>query len=152
MRCSPPMSGTRRGARCSITNNSCSRRAACCGGRGWGRGGPSSSTAGAGVAPEGARTPHPAFRAGHAGLVELWPPVEPEEPPEARPWEPPLEQRHARAPQARLALAIAGTVRHWLNTGERLAARDRRVQAGDIMVLVRGLGPFVVEIVPALQP
>ncbi len=105
----------------------------------------------AGVALDGAPIHHTAFRAGHAGLVELWPPVEPEEPPEARPWEPPLEQRHARAPQARLALAIAGTVRHWLNTGERLAARDRRVQAGDIMVLVRRRGPFVVELVRALK-
>ena len=107
--------------------------------------------ASAGVALDGAPIHHTAFRAGHAGLVELWPPVEPEEAAEARPWEPPLEQHHARAPQARLALVIARTVRHWLDTGERLAARDRRVRAGDVMVLVRRRGPFVVELVRALK-
>jgi ATP-dependent helicase/nuclease subunit A len=107
--------------------------------------------ASAGVALDGAAIHHSAFRAGQAGLVELWPPVEPDEAPEARPWELPLEQRHTRAPQARLALAIARTVRQWLDSGERLASRDRRVQAGDVMVLVRRRGPFVVELVRALK-
>jgi ATP-dependent helicase/nuclease subunit A len=107
--------------------------------------------ASAGVALDGAAIHHRAFRDGHAGLVELWPPVEPEALPEPRPWELPLEQRHARAPQARLALAIARTVRHWLDSGERLASRDRRVQAGDVMVLVRRRGPFVTDLVRALK-
>ena len=104
-----------------------------------------------GVALDGARIHHTPYRSGHAGLVELWPPVEPEEPPAARPWEPPLEQRQTREPRTRLALAIAGTLRRWLDSGERLAARDRCVCPGDVMVLVRRRGPFVVELVRALK-
>ena len=107
--------------------------------------------ASAGVALDLVPIHHAAFRAGDAGLVELWPPVEPDETAEAQPWALPLDQQHARAPRARLAQAIARTVRHWLDSGERLAARDRRVQAGDVMVLVRRRGPFVVDLVRALK-
>jgi ATP-dependent helicase/nuclease subunit A len=105
----------------------------------------------AGVALDGARIRHAPFRLGHAGLVELWPAVEPEEPPAPGAWEPPLEQRRAREPRARLALAIAATLRRWLDQGERLPARDRRVQPGDVMVLVRRRGPFVIDLVRALK-
>jgi ATP-dependent helicase/nuclease subunit A len=105
----------------------------------------------AGVALDGARIHHTAFRGGQAGLTELWPPVEPELAAEPNPWEPPTEQRRTREPRARLALAIAATVRRWLDAGERLPARDRLVQAGDVMVLVRRRGPFVVELVRALK-
>ena len=105
----------------------------------------------AGVALDGAPIHHRPFRVGHAGLVELWPAVEPEEEPAARPWQPPLEQQRTRAPRARLARVIARTLRRWLDAGERLPARDRPLQAGDVMVLVRRRGPFVVELVRALK-
>ncbi len=104
----------------------------------------------AGVALDGERIHHTPFRAGHAGLVELWPPVEPDAAAEAQPWELPLEQRRLRAPETRLAQAIAGTVRRWLERGERLPARDRLVRPGDVMVLVRRRGPFVTELVRAM--
>jgi ATP-dependent helicase/nuclease subunit A len=94
---------------------------------------------------------HRPFREDQAGLVELWPAVEPEEPPAMRPWEPPLAQRRRREPRARLAFAMAATVRSWLDRGERLPARDRRVEPGDVMVLVRRRGSFVVELVRALK-
>ncbi|HWI28838.1 MAG TPA: double-strand break repair helicase AddA [Stellaceae bacterium] len=105
----------------------------------------------AGVALDGARIHHTPFRAGHAGLVEIWPPVEPDATAESQPWELPLEQRRVRAPQTRLAQAIAGTLRLWLDRGERLASRDRPVEAGDVMVLVRRRGAFVTELVRALK-
>jgi ATP-dependent helicase/nuclease subunit A len=107
--------------------------------------------ASAGVALDGAPIHHRPFRAGHAGIVELWPAVEPEEEPAARPWQPPTQQYRTRAPRARLARVIARTLRRWLDTGERLPARDRPVEAGDVMVLVRRRGPFVVELVRALK-
>ncbi len=104
-----------------------------------------------GVAFDGARIRHTPFRAGQAGLAELWPLVEPLPPPEMQPWEPPVAQRQTREPQARLALAIAGTVRRWLDKGERLASRDRPVQAGDVMVLVQRRSAFVGDLVRALK-
>jgi ATP-dependent helicase/nuclease subunit A len=107
--------------------------------------------ASSGVAFDGAPIHHTAFRAGQAGLVELWPPVEPEAPLAAAPWQPPIEQRQTREPRSRLALAIAATLRHWLASGERLPARGRDVRAGDVMVLVRRRGPFVTDLVRALK-
>ena len=104
-----------------------------------------------GVALDGAPIRHLPFRWGHAGLVELWPPVEPDREPEPAPWELPLEQRRQRAPQALLAQAIAAEIKGWLDRGERLAARDRPVQAGDVMVLVRRRGAFMTELVRALK-
>ncbi|WP_207477775.1 double-strand break repair helicase AddA [Arenibaculum pallidiluteum] len=94
---------------------------------------------------------HIPFRRGHAGLVELWPPVAPEEPPEPAPWEPPVERRRADAPSARLAAVIASTVRRWLDSGERLEARGRPILAGDVMVLVRRRSRFVEELVRACK-
>jgi ATP-dependent helicase/nuclease subunit A len=94
---------------------------------------------------------HRAFRAGQGGLVELWPPVAPEAAPDPAPWEPPLAQSRTREPPARLAAAIAATVRRWLDGNERLPSGDRRVRPGDVMVLVRRRGPFVTELVRALK-
>jgi ATP-dependent helicase/nuclease subunit A len=107
--------------------------------------------ASAGVLLDGAPVRHTAHRQGQAGLVELWPVVEPEELPAAAPWESPLDQRRLREPPARLALAIAAQLRRWLDQGERLAARDRRLRPGDVLVLVRRRGPFVTELVRALK-
>ena len=104
-----------------------------------------------GVALDDAAIRHVPVRQGQAGFVELWPPVEPLEPPPLLPWEPPVEQQRMRAPSARLAHAIAETLAGWLRTGERLEARDRRIVAGDVLVLVRQRGPFVAELVRALK-
>ena len=94
---------------------------------------------------------HRAHRIGAAGLVELWPPVAPLEPPPSAPWEPPVEQHRARSPDLRLAQAIAATVKGWIAGDERLPARDRRIAAGDVMVLVRRRTPFVPALVRALK-
>ncbi|HEV7371435.1 double-strand break repair helicase AddA [Arenibaculum sp.] len=94
---------------------------------------------------------HVPFRRGHAGLVELWPPVVPEERPDPEPWAPPLARERADAPSARLAAVIAATVRGWLDRGERLEARGRPVQPGDVMVLVRRRTGFVEELVRACK-
>ncbi len=105
----------------------------------------------AGLEPDDVPIRHVAARAGAGGVVELWPAVEPLDAPEAAPWEPPVEQHRLRAPPARLARAIAATIAGWLARGERLVARDRRIQAGDVMVLVPRRKPFVDEMVRALK-
>jgi ATP-dependent helicase/nuclease subunit A len=104
-----------------------------------------------GVALDRAPIRHQPFRARHAGLVELWPTVAPDPAPEPEPWALPVEQHRVRPPPVRLARAIAGTLRHWFDSGERLAARDRPVQPGDVMVLLRRRGVFAAELVRALK-
>ncbi|WP_342760755.1 double-strand break repair helicase AddA [Azospirillum thermophilum] len=94
---------------------------------------------------------HRAFRRGHGGLVELWPPVRPAEPAEPEPWAPPLDRESADSPSARLAAVIAHTIHRWIAGGEMLEARGRPVQPGDVMVLVRRRTGFVTELVRALK-
>src|SRR5205085_10993523 len=78
-----------------------------------------------GVALDGLPIRHVAARAGQAGLVELWPPVLPED--EAPPDPGALSgiRRRVAEPRTRLARAIAATIAGWLDGGERLDARDR---------------------------
>jgi ATP-dependent helicase/nuclease subunit A len=104
-----------------------------------------------GVALDGSAIRHIAARAGHAGIVELWPPVppEPEEPPE--PGTAATPQRRPSEPRTRLARAIAGTIAQWLASGERLEPRGRAVRPGDIMVLVRRRNEFVGDLLRALK-
>ena len=104
-----------------------------------------------GVALDGPIIRHIAKRQGDAGLVELWPPIEPEKLAPPAPWEPPLKQRGASEPRARLAQAIAARIKDWLDRGERLEAHDRPIRPSDVMVLVRRRGPFVGELVRHLK-
>lgn len=96
---------------------------------------------------------HIPFRRGAGGLVEWWPPLPPPvEPEEPEPWRPPAGNIRAEAPpSARLAAAIAQTIRDWLDAGERLEARDRPIRPGDILVLVRTRSRFVNELTRALK-
>ncbi len=94
---------------------------------------------------------HRAFRRGHAGLVELWPPVKPAEAADPPAWAPPVEREAADSPSARLAAVIADTIRGWTQSGESLESRGRPIQPGDVMVLVRRRTAFVTELVRALK-
>ncbi|GGF28893.1 double-strand break repair helicase AddA [Aliidongia dinghuensis] len=105
----------------------------------------------AGVALDGALIQHTPFRAGHAGRVELWPALKPDDDEEEEPWAEPVEQRAIEAPRGRLARRIAATIAHWIRTGEPLPARGRPVRAGDVLILVRRRGGFVTELVRELK-
>jgi ATP-dependent helicase/nuclease subunit A len=104
-----------------------------------------------GVAGDGGEIRHFAERAGQAGLVELWPPVEPLPEPESDPAALPVDRRRIAEPRTRLARAIAATIANWLADGELLHARNRPVRAGDIMILVRRRDSFVGELLHALK-
>lgn len=101
--------------------------------------------------PEGTRVQHQSSRTGQAGLVELWPLIDPPAPPEPGPWELPVEVAAAENAEARLAQRIAGTIHGWLDKGERLEAYDRLLRPGDIMILVRYRGTLVEHLVRALK-
>jgi ATP-dependent helicase/nuclease subunit A len=104
-----------------------------------------------GVALDGGDIRHVAERAGHAGRVELWPPVVPAPEDEPGDDELPVARKRVAEPYARLARAIAATIKKWLDDGERLPARDRLLRPGDIMVLVRRRNEFVGELLRALK-
>ncbi|WP_455374378.1 double-strand break repair helicase AddA [Limibacillus halophilus] len=101
---------------------------------------------------------HKAYRNGHAGLVELWPPLEPRETEAADPWEPAEGQGERDQPRRRLAELLAERIHHWTASQEGaddpesfLESQGRRLEAGDIMLLVRRRNAFVSELVRALK-
>src|SRR5262249_963157 len=104
-----------------------------------------------GVALDGDAIRPVAHRAGQAGLVELGPPVAP--PPEGAAGAEalPVTRNRTAETHARLARAIAATIGQWLGGGESLAARNRPMRPGDIMILVRRRNAFVGELLRALK-
>ena len=94
---------------------------------------------------------HQAVRAGQTGVVELWPVEEPEAREPAHPMHPQDETAGGAHAGDRLADRIALTVRHWLDSGTRLEARDRAIRAGDILILVRTRDEFVRKLIRALK-
>ncbi len=97
------------------------------------------------------RIQHLASRAGHGGMVEIWPPVEPAAQDEMPSWKPPVERTEADSPPHRLAALIARRIRHMIRSGEMLEAKGRPIRPGDIMVLVRRRTAFVRELVRQLK-
>jgi ATP-dependent helicase/nuclease subunit A len=108
-------------------------------------------TARDGVALDGSEIRHIASRAGHAGVVELWPPAvgQPEEPTD--PMALPVVRQRTTQPRTRLANAIAARIAAWLRNGEMLEACGRPIRPGDVMVLVRRRNAFVGELLRALK-
>jgi ATP-dependent helicase/nuclease subunit A len=104
-----------------------------------------------GVGDEGRDVAHQAFRQGHAGRIELWPPVAPLAREEQEPWTPPIKIVRLDDPEIRLARVIAGHIRHAIDSREVLPSRGRAVRAGDFMILVRRRTAFVDEVVKALK-
>jgi ATP-dependent helicase/nuclease subunit A len=104
-----------------------------------------------GVAPQGEEIRHVAHRDRDAGLVELWPAVEPGAAVDPEPWAPPALKPGADSPPARLARVIAGRIKRWLAEGEILQSRARPIRAGDVIVLVRRRTEFVEHLVRALK-
>lgn len=101
---------------------------------------------------------HRAKRVGEAGLIEIWPPAPPPEAATTEPWALPLPGRSEMAAPLRLARLLARRIWHWTMSTDgaddpaaRLAARGRRMQPGDIMVLVRRRNAFLTGLVRELK-
>jgi ATP-dependent helicase/nuclease subunit A len=94
---------------------------------------------------------HQAFRAGQAGLVELWPVVTEIRPEPAEAFEPWNEA--AAPPHAVdvLCKRIAGQIKAWLGNEEPLESERRPIRAGDILILVRRREPFTAPMIRALK-
>jgi len=94
---------------------------------------------------------HLAWRQGAAGLVELWPAIEPRPKDEGTPWKPPIERIRGDSPRGRLARLMALRIKDMTSGREMLESRGRSIRPGDIMVLVRRRNAFVEELVRELK-
>jgi len=103
-----------------------------------------------GLSATGKTAAHIANRAGEAGLIEVWPTEVADAAGVADPFAPNAEPA-SEAPASRLAERIARTIRHWLDSGERLSSQDRPIGAGDVLILVRKRRPFAGPMVRALK-
>ncbi len=94
---------------------------------------------------------HLPFRAGQAGVAELWPLIKTAEKEKPEPWKMPTEIDTGDNAASHLARKIAATIRHWIDTKETLASRARLIRAGDILILVQSRGAFVELLMRALK-
>jgi ATP-dependent helicase/nuclease subunit A len=84
----------------------------------------------------GAWREHGCFWSERQGAVEVWPLVKVEPPPAAEAWR--LPDRHEPADKAehKLAQIIAEKVKAWLTDEVPLASTGRKIEAGDVMILL----------------
>jgi ATP-dependent helicase/nuclease subunit A len=110
-----------------------------------------------GVLEEGQGILHNPSRSTQPGRVELWPPIEPKRDAQERePWQVPNAKNARENPAAEVQFArhLAQRIKDWLSEGRMLPARNRAVQAGDILILVRGRksgGGFYFRLIRALK-
>jgi ATP-dependent helicase/nuclease subunit A len=90
-------------------------------------------------------TVHTAIRDHDPGEVQIWDMLTPETTPQEEDWRTPVDS--LPAPPVRLAEQIARTIDLWLKNGEVIEGQHRRLEARDIMVLVRKRDQFM----PALS-
>jgi ATP-dependent helicase/nuclease subunit A len=79
---------------------------------------------------------HQSNRGGDSGLFELWPLMEADEKAEREPWQAPVDQYPPKSALRKLAQRLAETIKSWIGK-RRIAALDRAVEAGDILILFR---------------
>ncbi len=84
---------------------------------------------------------HSPVRANDPGFVDIWPLIGPDAVDEPEDWTVAID--HASQPAVKLAEAVAGRIKDWIDTGERIEGKGRKLSAGDIMVLVRKRDSFV---------
>ncbi|HNB29026.1 MAG TPA: UvrD-helicase domain-containing protein, partial [Alphaproteobacteria bacterium] len=95
-----------------------------------------------GVADAGETIAHRVSRAGEFGEVVLWPVACPIDEDLPAPWAPPVPRDSVAAPEARLADAIAAEIARLLQSAST-GRQPRRLNPGDIMILVRNRTGFV---------
>ncbi|WP_282604435.1 double-strand break repair helicase AddA [Pelagibius sp. Alg239-R121] len=101
---------------------------------------------------------HLPARLGQGGIVEVWPPVDPQEEDAPEPWELPVAGQRIDSPRSRLARLIANKIHYWTQSDAGandpeawLASKNRRMDPGDLLVLVRRRNDFVEELVRELK-
>ncbi len=100
--------------------------------------------------------PHSALKTKVPGLIELWPLVQPAAVEERREWTLPVDMPDAQDPPGIVAARVAQKIARLLadRTGERVSDGKgglRRIQPGDILILVRKRGAFFDAIIRAMK-
>jgi len=98
-------------------------------------------------------TAHTAVRGQAPGLVEVWPPLAPDDKAPVAGWDAPFDTTSETSPRVQLARRIAKTVDIWIKRKDQVGDGDKRhaVTPGDILVLVRQRGPLFEAIIRALK-
>lgn len=99
------------------------------------------SNAKAGLTFDDTRLEHTAKRAEAAGLVELWPLSQPAA----------ENNEFALSETTQLARDVASAISGWLEKGVMLDSKNRAIEPGDIMILVRTRTRFVDKLIRALK-
>ncbi len=107
--------------------------------------------ASSGLSASGIVDEHKPVRSKDAGRVELWELESPDDRPDEKAWDAPLDAVSASDPKAKLAARIAGTIEQWIKSGEILPSKGRPIEPGDILILVRRRNEFVTEMVRLLK-
>jgi ATP-dependent helicase/nuclease subunit A len=104
-----------------------------------------------GVVPPEELLQHEAWRAGAAGLVEVWPLPPKDDPVKSGPWQPPIGRRFELKARQRLIKLLARRIQRMTSGEELLESHGRPICPGDVMVLVRRRGQFVDFLVKELK-
>jgi ATP-dependent helicase/nuclease subunit A len=104
-----------------------------------------------GVVGAGETLAHYADRAGHAGLVELWPLTPQPDPAPHHPWTVPEQNQSQTSARQLLADTLADWIGDQTNGSVLLESKGRPLTAGDVLILVRRRDEFARALVRALK-
>ena len=104
-----------------------------------------------GVVAPGETLTHYADRAGHGGLVELWPLAPVADPPPHQPWTVPRQNQSQTSARQKLADTLADWVRAQTDGSVMLDSKARPLAAGDVLILVRRRDEFARILLRALK-
>ena len=100
-----------------------------------------------GVASSGETIHHRAFREGEGGEVEFWEMIEPDETKEKDDWHLPIEHISEISTSSQMAKMIASKIHSMVTSCEILKSKNRPLQYGDFLVLVRSRDSFCEELI-----
>ena len=100
-----------------------------------------------GVASEGETIHHRAFREGESGEVEFWEMIEPDETRQDDKWHLPDHRIHTVSTSSQMAKMIASKIHSMVASEEILKSKNRPLQYGDFLILVRSRDSFCEELI-----
>ena len=93
---------------------------------------------------------HFSHRETEPGLVEIWPTITTDKTEKADPFAP-LSESPGNNAAEELAQKIAKTIKQWLTSEKILPSKNRPIEPGDILILVRKRAPFAPLMIKALK-